>query len=186
MIGGRVMSCEIALRRMSLDLTNNKSTLAQVMAWCHQATTHYLSQCWPRFMLAYGITRPQWVNHKRITPVIQQCFLFDPKWSQMLLLDLKRKLFWLKFHWYLYLRVRWMKVTGSSTDLVLTGNKSVPEPFMINQLINQSMTPYGITRPQLEQPEPQRSENTLPPSTPWLPILSIHVRSLSFQIKTMF
>ena len=22
------------------------STLAQVMAWCHQATSHYLSQCW--------------------------------------------------------------------------------------------------------------------------------------------
>ena len=25
-----------------------KSTLAQVMVWCHQATSHYLSQCWPK------------------------------------------------------------------------------------------------------------------------------------------
>ena len=25
-----------------------KSALVQVMAWCHQATSHYLSQCWPR------------------------------------------------------------------------------------------------------------------------------------------
>ena len=24
--------------------------LAQVMAWCHQATRHYLSQCWPSSM----------------------------------------------------------------------------------------------------------------------------------------
>ena len=32
------------------------------MAWCHQATSHYLSQCWPRFMSPYGVTRPQWVN----------------------------------------------------------------------------------------------------------------------------
>ena len=28
------------------------TTLVQVMAWCHQATSHYLSQCWPRSMLA--------------------------------------------------------------------------------------------------------------------------------------
>ena len=28
-------------------------------AWYHQATSHYLSQCWPSFMSPYGITRPQ-------------------------------------------------------------------------------------------------------------------------------
>ena len=39
-----------------------KSTLVQVMAWCRQATSHHLSQCWPRSMLLYGIKRPQWVN----------------------------------------------------------------------------------------------------------------------------
>ena len=48
---------EIALRCMSPDLTDNKSTLVQVMAWCHQASSHYLSQCWPRSMLPHGITR---------------------------------------------------------------------------------------------------------------------------------
>ena len=29
-----------------LDFTDDQSTLVQVMAWCHQATSHYLSQCW--------------------------------------------------------------------------------------------------------------------------------------------
>ena len=29
----------------SLDLTDGKSTLIQVMAWCHQATARYLSNC---------------------------------------------------------------------------------------------------------------------------------------------
>ena len=33
---------------MSLDFTNDQSTLVQVMAWCRHATSHYLSQCWPR------------------------------------------------------------------------------------------------------------------------------------------
>ena len=35
------------------------------MAWCGQATSHYLSQCWPRSMSPNGVTRPQWVNHCR-------------------------------------------------------------------------------------------------------------------------
>ena len=30
-----------------LNLTDDKSALVQVMAWCRQATSHYLSQCWP-------------------------------------------------------------------------------------------------------------------------------------------
>ena len=35
--------------------TDDKST----MAWCQQATMHFLSQCWPRSMSPYGITMPQ-------------------------------------------------------------------------------------------------------------------------------
>ena len=60
-INGLGVSREIALRSMSQDLTDDKSTLVQVMAWCRQATSHYLSQCWPRSMSPYGVTRPQWV-----------------------------------------------------------------------------------------------------------------------------
>ena len=47
---------------MPLDHICDKSTLVQVTAWCHQATSHYLSQCWPRSLSPYGVTRPQWVN----------------------------------------------------------------------------------------------------------------------------
>ena len=61
-IDGWVISCELARRLMSLDLTDDKSTLVQVMAWCHQPTSHYLSQCWPRSLSPYGVIRPQWVN----------------------------------------------------------------------------------------------------------------------------
>ena len=42
--GGWGISYEIALGWMPLDLTDEKSTLVQVMAWCRQATSHYLSQ----------------------------------------------------------------------------------------------------------------------------------------------
>ena len=41
-IDGWGISCELALRGMPLDLTDDKSTLVQVIVWCRQATSHYL------------------------------------------------------------------------------------------------------------------------------------------------
>ena len=72
-------SCEIALRWMPQDFADDKSTLVQVMAWCRQATSHYLDQCWPRSISPYGVARPRWV--KRML-----CFLCPPacnsyRWS---------------------------------------------------------------------------------------------------------
>ena len=55
---------EIALMWMPLDFTDDQSTLVQAMAWCRQATSHYLSQCWPRSLSPSGVTRPQWVNQQ--------------------------------------------------------------------------------------------------------------------------
>ena len=37
---------EITFKWTPQQLTNKKSTLAQVMAWCCQTSSHYLSQCW--------------------------------------------------------------------------------------------------------------------------------------------
>ena len=47
---------------MSMDFADDQSTLFQVMAWCRQGISHYLSQCWPRSMSPYGVIRPQIVN----------------------------------------------------------------------------------------------------------------------------
>ena len=59
---GSGIYCEIAIIWLSLGFNDNQSTLVQAMAWCRQATSHYLSQCWPRYMSPNGVTRPQWVN----------------------------------------------------------------------------------------------------------------------------
>ena len=61
-IDGLGISCEIVLTWTPQDLTDDKSTLVQVMAWCRQATSHYLSQYWPCSLSPYGITRPEWVK----------------------------------------------------------------------------------------------------------------------------
>ena len=61
-IDGWGISCEITQVWMSLEFTDDQSTLVQVMAWCRQAASHYLGHCWPRFVSLYGVTRPQWVN----------------------------------------------------------------------------------------------------------------------------
>ena len=63
-------SCEIALRWTPQNCTNDKSTLVQVMAWCSQATSHYLSQCWPKSISPHGVTNwPEWeescIEHTR-------------------------------------------------------------------------------------------------------------------------
>ena len=62
MTDGWSISCKIALRWMPLGLTDDKSTSVQVMAWCRQATSHYLNQCWPRSTSPFCVTRTQWVK----------------------------------------------------------------------------------------------------------------------------
>ena len=64
LIGIFTSSKDNAMRWMPRDLTDDESTLVQVMAWCCQATRHYLNQCWPRSLPPYGFTRPQWVKFK--------------------------------------------------------------------------------------------------------------------------
>ena len=51
-------SYDNVIRWMPQGLTDDESTLGQVMAWCRQATSHYLSQCWPSYLLPY----PQWTK----------------------------------------------------------------------------------------------------------------------------
>ena len=52
-------SCKL-VKRMQQKLTDHdESMLVQEMAWCHQAASHYLNQCLPRFMSPCGIIRPQ-------------------------------------------------------------------------------------------------------------------------------
>ena len=77
---------EIALGWMPQNLTNEKSTLVEVMAFCHQAASHYLGQFWSRSMLPYDFTGPLWVSRKKNGPgnvtyplmntfVVEQCWL---------------------------------------------------------------------------------------------------------------
>ena len=46
-----ITSCEVSLRWMPKTSLMIKSTSVPVMAWCHQATSHYLRQCRSKIML---------------------------------------------------------------------------------------------------------------------------------------
>ena len=48
--------CEIALRWQPNNLTYKKATVVQTMAWCHQATSHYLSRWLHTYMSPHGVT----------------------------------------------------------------------------------------------------------------------------------
>ena len=69
LIGIFKSSYDNLLRWMPRDFAGDKSKLVQVMAWCRQATSHYLNQCLPRSPTPYGVTRPQWV--KKISGLMQ-------------------------------------------------------------------------------------------------------------------
>ena len=71
MIRGCGIFCKIALRGMSMDFTDDVSTLVQVIAWCRQ--------CWPRSMSQYGVTRPQCVNINTIDAGFIIRFPFDKR-----------------------------------------------------------------------------------------------------------
>ena len=68
-IDGWGISCAVALVWMLLDFTDDQSTLVQAMAWCRQATSHYLGLCWPKSLSPYGVTRPQRVL-KRVSELL--------------------------------------------------------------------------------------------------------------------
>ena len=69
--------------------TDDKSTLVQVMAWCHQAANHYLSQCGPdlcHHMASRGLNELKKTDgtnvHKLVlpwhTPLLSLCaFIID-------------------------------------------------------------------------------------------------------------
>ena len=48
-------------------LDDCKSTLVMVMAWCHQATSHYQNQCWPK-----SLTPEMSPGHKELNILIEK------------------------------------------------------------------------------------------------------------------
>ena len=62
----RTLSMELlSVMQMPQSPTDDKSIFVQVMAWWRQATSHYLSQCWPK---------PLSLGHNELIP--ERCTLF--------------------------------------------------------------------------------------------------------------
>ena len=75
-----------AMRWMPQDLTDDKSTLGQVMAWCHQASNLHLNQCWPSSLTHICSTRDRGVNYCWLTVLVQlmPLFAWGNKWINTL------------------------------------------------------------------------------------------------------
>ena len=57
-----IIPCGNSIIWMLQDLAGGKSILVQGRAWCHQATSHYMKQCWLQSLMPHGIIRPKWVK----------------------------------------------------------------------------------------------------------------------------
>ena len=51
---------------MPQDPTDEKSTLVQVMAWCHQTPCYHMKQCRSRSMTPHGVTKPPYVKNRNV------------------------------------------------------------------------------------------------------------------------
>ena len=63
---------------------DDKSTLVQVLAWCLQAASHYLNQCWSRVMSPDGVAGPKCVNdwYSICKLLIFWCFICHFSWRE--------------------------------------------------------------------------------------------------------
>ena len=69
---------ETALILIPQNLTNEKSALVQVMAWCRQATSHYLSQCSSIFLASSGCNKLRWISPTYNHPSLSLCTVINP------------------------------------------------------------------------------------------------------------
>ena len=119
MIDGWDILCETSLRRMSLDLTDDKSTLVQVMALCRQAASHYLSQCWPRSLSTYDVTRPQWVNSLWPSDALWQQTA-GSSLAQVMACSLMALSHYLNRCWFLINKILWHSPESNSIERALS------------------------------------------------------------------
>ena len=73
----------ISLEWMPKDFIDGNSRLIQVMVWCRQAASHYLSPCCPKSVPPYGVTKAQWVK-------MSECNYPPPSWTWYISLQRRR------------------------------------------------------------------------------------------------
>ena len=116
---------QIALR-WSLDLKDDTSTLVQVMAWCRQTTSHYLSQYWPRSISLHVVTRP-----RRILMCFHSRLEYPPKYGTIK--SMLPVLYNSIFPWW-----RHQMETFSALLAICVGNSPVPGEFPTQRPATQS------------------------------------------------
>ena len=117
-------------------LTNDKSTLAQVMAWCRQATSFYLSQYWPRSMSLYAVIRSQQINTLKPRPSGRHLAdIFIISW-------MKTVVSWFILNWSLYLRVKLLTLVQIKV-WCQTGDKPLTDIMCQNPGPSSSLTHWG-------------------------------------------
>ena len=110
----------------------------EVMAWCRQATSHYLNQRWPRFILPYGIGGTSWGMLMKLFLQIYECLIWPilywlSYWRSKCEISFWVMEIWIKFavkFTVVIKRIYW--IGGVST---LMGDESVNGTHRLNTLI---------------------------------------------------
>ena len=111
----------------------------QVMAWCRQATSHYLSQCWPRSLSPYGVTRPQWVKFDGLFQTsrkVKVTWLQQPWWQH----DMDHFL-----HFWIFVRGIHQSPVDSSHKMPVMWSFDVCFVASLNRLLNKELLVVWVT-----------------------------------------
>ena len=114
------------------------------MAWCRQATSHYLSQCWPRSLSPYDVIRPQWVKKKQWADFRSPWVLFPECQKKIfmhlvcyVMLDFKKQMiaetygiwYW-PFNWLWPNDTIWQHRSGSTLAQVMACGLTAPSHYL--------------------------------------------------------
>ena len=105
------------------------------MAWYHQATSHYLNQCWPRSMSPYGgVIRPQRVH-----------LLVSRRCGGNFKCVISKHMLWLS-SWALLVKMAQNIIDDMSTLVQAM-------TWCLSQCWSRFMSPYAVTRPRVDLPD---------------------------------
>ena len=98
------------------------------MAWCHQAPSHYLNQCWPRSTVLHSRPKPLRVNSLPLGDLA----VIIKTYFQSRLADWYHEYFLWNFPQMNATIQLWLLVNiGSGNGLVLSGDKPLHKPMLI-------------------------------------------------------
>ena len=104
------------------------------MSWYHQATSHYLSQCWPRYMSWYDTTRPHKlskVKHRLVVELTRHPSITLLQWLSPVDVNIRGKVRHVEYNTQYYQHFSMINIIATFINLSIHDKKVKHTKFHI-------------------------------------------------------